>query len=92
MSIKIYCELHLFDLYQKIYTVDPETGAKVCEGQTTLEDLPAAITAIGHEHKLHKVLLTGNSILGKALAEDIIAYGKQHYNWNDHDMEVEVMK
>lgn len=92
MSTKIYCELHLFDLYQKIYTIDPETGNKVCEGQTTLEDLPAAITAIGQEHKLHNVLLSGNSILGKALAEDIIAYGKQHYGWTEHEMEVEVLK
>lgn len=89
---KIYCELHLFDLYQKIYMVDPETGDKTILGQTIMEELPATITAIGHERGLHKVLLSGNSILGQALAEDIVTYGKQHYNWNDHEMEVEVLK
>lgn len=89
---KIYCELHLFDLYQKIYMVDPETGVKTVLGSTTLEDLPATITAIGHDRKLYKVLLSGNSVLGQALAEDIIAFGKQNYNWNDNEMEVEVLK
>ena len=27
---RIYCELHLFDLHQRVYIVDTETGDKEC--------------------------------------------------------------
>ena len=37
------------------------------------------------------VTLTGNSIFGLAMSEDIVAYNKTHYSW-DKDIEVEVIK
>lgn len=89
---RIFCEIHLFDLYQTIYTFDPETGVKTVRGRTTMEELPSAITALSNETKYRKVLLTGNNILASAVAEDIVEYSKRHYDWTDHEIEVEVLK
>ena len=40
--------------------------------------------------KVFKVTLAGNSIYGAAVAEDLLAYSKKHYSWNN--IEVEVLK
>ena len=87
---RVYCELHMFDLNQTVYIVNPSTGAKEAIAMTTMEELPEVISAICDAKKIYKVLLTGNSVFGAAVSEDIIAYSKKHYNWNN--IEVEVMK
>lgn len=87
---RVYCEIHMFDLHQNIYVVDPETGNKECVAMTTLEELPEVISAICDAQKVYKVTLSGNSVYGAAVSEDILAYSKKHYNWNN--IEVEVMK
>ena len=87
---RVYCEIHMFDLHQNIYVVDPETGDKDCVAITTLEELPEVISAICDAKKVFKVTLTGNSVYGAAVSEDILAYSKKHYSWNN--IEVEVMK
>ena len=87
---RVYCELHMFDLNQTIYIVDPSTGIKEAVAVTTMEELPEVISAICDNKKIYKVILTGNSIYGAAVSEDILAYSKKHYNWNN--IEVEVMK
>ena len=87
---KIYCELHLFNLDQTIYVVDPETCYKEKVAVATMEELPEVISAVSDAQGLTKVWLSGNSIFGQAIKEDILTYTKQHYNWND--IEVEVLK
>ena len=87
---KIYCELHLFDLNQKVYIVDPETGNKEPVAITTMEGLPEVISAISDNRGVNKVILTGNSVFGEAIAQDIIEYSKRNYSWND--IKVEVLK
>ena len=87
---KIYCELHMFDLHQNVYIIDTDTGDKECVTITTLEELPEVISAICEARKVFKVILAGNSIFGAAVSEDILAYSKKHYNWNN--IEVEVIK
>ena len=87
---KIYCELHMFDLNQTIYIVDPEVGTKEEIAIATMEELPEVICAISNSKMINKVLLTGNSIFGAAVSEDIVAYSKINYNSNN--IEVEVMK
>ena len=87
---RVYCELHMFDLNQTVYIVSPSTGEKEAIAITTMEELPEVISAICDAKKIYKVLLTGNSIFGAAVSEDIIAYSKKHYNWNN--IEVEVLK
>lgn len=87
---KVYCELHMFDLHQNIYIVDTDTGSKECIAITTMEELPEVISAICDAKKVYKVFLTGNSVYGAAVSEDIVAYSKKHYSWNN--IEVEVLK
>lgn len=87
---RVYCELHMFDLNQTIYIADPSTGVKEEIAMATIEELPEVISAVCDTKGVYKVLLTGNSIFGAAVSEDILAYSKKHYNWNN--IEVEVMK
>ena len=87
---RVYCELHMFDLHQTIYVVDPETGKQQAAAITTMEELPEVISAICDSQKVFKVTLSGNSIFGEAVAQDLVAYSKKHYSWNN--IEVEVLK
>ena len=87
---RVYCEIHMFDLHQNVYVVGPSTGNKECVAITTLEELPEVISAICDARKVFKVTLAGNSVYGAAVSEDIIAYSKKHYSWNN--IEVEVLK
>ena len=87
---RIYCELHLFDLHQTIYMVNPSTGDKEQLAISTMEELPEVISAICDAKQVYKVLLTGNSVLSNAVSEDILTYSKKHYSWNN--IEVEVLK
>jgi hypothetical protein len=80
----------MFDLHQSVYVVDPAIGNKEQVAITTLEELPEVISAICDARKVFKVTLAGNSIYGAAVAEDLLAYSKKHYSWNN--IEVEVLK
>ena len=55
---RVYCELHMFDLNQTIYIVDPSTGNKEAVAVTTMEELPEVISAICDNKKIYKVTLT----------------------------------
>jgi hypothetical protein len=55
-----------------------------------MEELPEVISAICDAKKVYKVFLAGNSVYGAAVSEDIAAYSKKHYSWNN--IEVEVLK
>jgi hypothetical protein len=80
----------MFDLHQSVYVVDPEVGNKEQVAITTLEELPEVISAICDARKVFKVTLAGNSVYGAAVAEDLLAYSKKNYSWNN--IEVEVLK
>ena len=85
---RIYCELHLFDLHQKVYIVDIETGDKECVAIAPMEELPQVISAISNEKDVHHVYLAGNSVLGNTVSEDIITYSKRNYSQNNIKVEV----
>ena len=85
---RIYCELHLFDLHQKVYVVDTETGNKECVAIAPMEELPEVISALSSEKKINHVYLSGNSVFGNAVSEDIVAYSKMNYSWNNIIVEV----
>jgi hypothetical protein len=87
---RIYCELHLFDLNQTVYIVNPEVGEKEAVAMATLEELPEVISAISNSKNICKVTLSGNSIFGDTMAKDILAYSKIHYGCNN--LEIEVLK
>ena len=78
----------MFDLHQNVYVVDPTVGNKEQVAITTLEELPEVISAICDAKKVFKVILAGNSIYGAAVAEDLLAYSKKHYSWNNIEVEV----
>ena len=87
---KVYCELHMFDLHQAIHIIDPDVNFDETIAVTTMEELPEVISAICDSQKVFNVTLTGNSVFGAAVAEDIITYSKKHYSWNN--IEVEILK
>ena len=87
---KIYCELHLFSLNQNVYILDLESGNKELVATTAMEQLPEVISAVSDARHIPEIMLYGNSILGAAVSEDIIAYSKMHYSWNE--IKVEVVK
>ena len=87
---KICCNIHMFDLNQHINIIDTDTGENVCVAVATMEELPEVISAISNERNITNVVLSGNSIFSTAVSEDIIAYSKMHYYWNN--IEVEVVK
>ena len=80
----------MFDLHQNIFVVEPETGDKECVAITTMEELPEVISAICDSKKVYSVLLSGNSVYGEAVRQDLLTYSKKHYSWNN--LEVEVLK
>ena len=85
---RIYCELHMFDLHQRVYIIDTDTGDKECVAITTMEGLPEVISALSSEKKINHVYLSGNSVFCNAVSEDITTYSKIHYNWNNIIVEV----
>jgi hypothetical protein len=87
---KLYCELHLFNLDQQIYIIDPESGYKEQVAIATMEELPEVLCAICDSKDISKIWLSGNSVFGQAIKEDVLSYTKQHYSWND--IEIEVLK
>lgn len=87
---KIYCELHMFDLNQRIFIVDPETGYKEQVAMVPMEELPEVISAISSEQHINQVLFSGNSIFGEAVSEDVVTYSK--LNYNNNEIKVEVLK
>lgn len=87
---KICCNIHMFDLNQHINIIDTDTGENICVAVATMEELPEVISAISNERNITNVVLSGNSIFSAAVSEDIIAYSKMHYCWNN--IKVEVVK
>lgn len=77
---KVYCDLHIFDLNQKIYVYDTETGNLECVAIATIEELPEVINAVCAETDIPNVHLSGNLSYAHMVSEDILAYAKMNYN------------
>lgn len=86
---KIYCDLHIFDLEQKVYVYDTETGSLECVAISTIEELPSVINAVCAETGIQNVHLGGNLSYAHIVSEDIIAYSKMNYS-NQNELRVEV--
>ena len=80
----------MFDLHQTIYIIDPENDYEEVMAVTTMEELPEVINAICDAKNINKVVLSGNSVYGMAVSEDIVSYCKKYYSKNK--IEVEVLK
>lgn len=77
---KVYCDLHIFDLEQKIYVYDTENGSLECVALSTIEELPAVINAVCAETGIANVHLGGNLTYAHMVSEDIVAYSKMNYS------------
>ena len=87
---KVYCDLHMFEANQQVFIMDTDTNEIEYVTSVTMEELPEIVCAISNSKGLDEVLLTGNSIYGSAVAEDIVAYSKMNYN--EKNIKVEVLK
>lgn len=87
---KIFCELNIFDLEQKVYVIDDETGERDIVAIAMVEELPAAISALSSENQIPNVVLSGNFTYSSLISENIIAYSK--LNYNNNEIKVEVLK
>jgi hypothetical protein len=87
---RIYCDINLFDLYQKVYIINPSLGLKECVTVSPMEELPEVINAVSNEKNIKKILLTGNAILCDSIAQDITVYNRKNYSQNN--IEIEVLK
>ena len=88
---KIFCNVNMFDLEQLVYIIDDETDGKDIVAMSTIEELPATISALSSEMGIADVVLSGNIVTYNALLSDnIIQYSKLNYNQNE--IKVEVVK
>lgn len=88
---KIFCNVNMFDLEQLVYIIDDETDGKDVVAMSTIEELPATISALSSEMGIADVVLSGNIVTYNALLSDnIIQYSKLNYNQNE--IKVEVVK
>lgn len=88
---KIFCNINMFDLEQLIYIIDDETDGKDIVAMSTIEELPATISALSSEMGIADVVLSGNIVTYNTLLSDnIIQYSKLNYNQNE--IKVEVVK
>lgn len=88
---KIFCNVNMFDLEQLIYIIDDETDGKDIVAMSTIEELPATISALSSEMGIADVVLSGNIVTYNTLLSDnIIQYSKLNYNQNE--IKVEVVK
>ena len=86
---KIYCDLHIFDLSQKIYVYDTETGSLECVAIASIEELPEVINAVCAETGIPNVQLGGNLSYANMVSEDILAYSKMNYS-HQNNLVIEV--
>lgn len=77
---KVYCDLHIFDLSQKIYVYDTDTGDLECVAIATIEELPEVINAVCAETGIPNIHLGGNLSYANMVSEDILAYSKMNYS------------
>jgi hypothetical protein len=88
---KIFCNVNMFDLEQLVYIIDDETDSKDIVTMSTIEELPATISALSSEMGIANVVLSGNIVTYNTLLSDnIIQYSKLNYNQNE--IKVEVVK
>ena len=86
---KVYCDLHIFDLSQKIYVYDTDIGDLECVALSTIEELPEVINAVCAETGIQTVHLGGNLSYAHMVSEDIVAYSKMNYS-HQNNLIVEV--
>lgn len=88
---KVFCEIHLFSLNQRILLVDTDQDTTVLYCEAEMNSIPSVIcAAIGENPEYNHVVLSGNKVMAQAVAEDVAAYSKKYYSF-DNKIEIEVI-
>lgn len=86
---KIYCDIHLFDLHQRVYMVDTDhPDASVCIAISTIEELPKNLATLASTKNVSNIVLKGNKEYGKFISTEIKDYALNNYNKNNIEIEV----
>lgn len=85
---RIVCEIHLFDLHQRVFLVDSETKEKKCIATAMIDSIPEIVSALCDNRKVYSVVLTGNKEYNNTLSKDILEYSRTHYSNNLIEIEV----
>lgn len=88
---KVFCEIHLFSLDQNVLLVDTDENLIRTYCNAEINSIPSVIcAAIGENPEYNHVVLSGNKVMAQAVAEDVAAYSKKYYSF-DNEIEIEVI-
>ena len=86
---KIYCDIHLFDLHQRVYMMDTDApDAAVCVAVSTVAKLPEILATLSATKNVNTIMLQGNKEYGKFISKEIKDYALNNYNKNNIEIEV----
>lgn len=85
---KIYCDINMFELDQRVYIVDSDSNIPEAVSITTLEDLPEVINTICNNEQIDTVCLGGCKAYVEELSESILTCAEKKYNQNNIIVEV----
>lgn len=83
----ILCDFHLFDVYQKVYLVDPDGIREIANSD--MENLGDAIAAVANKYHVTQVHLIGDPGTANTLIIPAI-YAANETKYNNQIIEVEV--
>ena len=88
---KIFCDINLFDIEQKIFLIDTlQPSLDVVLGFSDIKDLGKKISAINAQSAINDILLVGNEKLCQPIVEEILAHSKMEYN--KEDIKIQIIK
>ena len=86
---KIFCDINLFDIEQKIFLIDTEhPSLDVALGFSNITNLAKKISAINEQSAVNDILLVGNKELCQPIVEEILIHSKTEYNKEDIKIQV----
>ena len=86
---KIYCDIHLFDLHQRVFMMDTEApDSSVCVAISTVAKLPETLATLSATKNVDTIVLQGNKEYGKFISKEIKEYALNNYNKNNIEIEV----
>lgn len=84
----IICMINLFELNQHLYKYNEETKSFISIGDASLESLGEAIATKCKEYGVNNVHIYGSGSFLDKTFEDIKYFGKNNYDFNDINVEV----
>ena len=87
---EIVCQLNMYSLGQPLYLVDTEKEqVTVLIGETTVDELPAAIRLACEDYRVYKLHLMGIENYAESIAEEVRVYNQIKHS-KEKNIEIEV--